>query len=205
MSDRFRTETFNTIQTSPSNASPPEITHSFPPLPDWLARRLLRSDENVTWVRGPLVSPWWERYVTHPVLFLPALFLGVACLWVGRLCVDSWSDLSPVPACLGGGIILGAIFVLGGAAGHFTRLVVTNCRVVILQGYDVCRGWSIDELPSSLIRYGMREGKGSRVAIDLDALKTVLGSSSGQFSEAKTILEFGKQLDQIKALENGRH
>jgi len=40
----------------------------------------------------------------------------------------------------------------GIANGYFTRLVVTNYRLLILQGYEVCRSWSIHHLPRSLIR-----------------------------------------------------
>src|SRR5438093_253744 len=53
------------------------------PLPDWLQRRLLREGEEVTSVRGPRWSPSWERYVTHPVLFLGGLAAGVLILVAG--------------------------------------------------------------------------------------------------------------------------
>ena len=61
------------------------VLRLYPPLPAWLERRLLRANERVTWVRGPRWNPWWERYVTHPAMFVVALALGAVCLGAGRL------------------------------------------------------------------------------------------------------------------------
>jgi hypothetical protein len=192
------------FQSNPIDGPPPKTFCLYPELPAWLARRLLRADEQITWVRGPWWNPWWERYVTHPALFLLALALGAACLWAGRLSAQSWSKMPPLPAVAAAAIVLGAIFVIGISAGYFTRLVVTNCRVVILQGYEVYRSWSLDDLPLSLIRYARRRGEEASRTVDLDALQTLLGSASEQFAGSKTILSFGKQLDRIKAREDGR-
>src|SRR6266508_669464 len=74
MSEHIQTGPLNTPNTPPS-----EFSWQSPPLPPWLARRLLREDETVTWVRGPRFNPSWERYVTHPVLFLLALVISAAC------------------------------------------------------------------------------------------------------------------------------
>jgi hypothetical protein len=194
----------DSFQTDPSETPPSKIVLPQPALPTWLARRLLRPDEEITWVRGPRWNPEWERYVTHPLLFLQALALGAACIGIGRLSVESWSELPPGTVLAALGIALGSILVLGVCAAYFTRLVVTNFRVVILQGQEVCRCWSLDDLPRSLIRYGKRKGEESSRTVDLDALQTMLGGSSGQFVEAKTILKFGKQLDRFKALERDR-
>jgi hypothetical protein len=194
--DRFETDLFN--------APPPPISGPHPALPDWLASRVLRAGEEVTWVRGPRLNPWWECYITHPALFLVALAFGAACCWAGRLSVESWSQIPPPLVLAAGGIVLASILVLGISAGYFTRLVVTNLRVVILQGYEVCRSWGLDQLPRSLLRYSKRPGEKEKRAVDLDALRTTLGGSSNQFTDSKTILAFGKQLDRIKALENGR-
>jgi hypothetical protein len=196
MSDRFQTDAFG----DPA----PDVTRPFPPLPAWLADRLLRGGEKITWVCGPRWNPSWERYVTHPGLFLLALALGAACLGAGRLLAGTWSGMSMVPALAAGGIVLGSIFVLGLSNGYFTRLVVTNRRLVILQGYEVCRSRGLDQLPRSLIRSDrLRDGEETRT-VDLDSLKTLLGGSSDKFADQKTILALGKRLDQIKARENDR-
>jgi hypothetical protein len=81
---------------------------------------------------------------------------------------------------------------------------VTNYRLLILQGYEVCRSWSIHRLPRSLIRY-VRPGDGpENLAVDLDAVKRMLGSSSDKFAPANAIVAFGKRVEQIKARENDR-
>src|SRR5437868_7952214 len=43
-----------------------EVAEPFPPLPAWLADRLLQPRDTITWVRGPRLNPPWQRYVTHP-------------------------------------------------------------------------------------------------------------------------------------------
>lgn len=179
----------------------PEIALTFPPLPAWLERRVLRRGEYVTWVRGPRFSPAWERYVTHPALFLVALVLAAVCVGAGW---RATGRIPPAAVAVGGGILLAAIFVLGVFAGHFTRLVVTNERVLILQGHEVCRRWEMDQLPRSLLRYRRRAGGEERPVIDLPAVQTMLGGAQGQFADARTILSFGKHLDQIRAREDRR-
>jgi hypothetical protein len=189
--------------TDPLEAPSPQVTRPHPALPDWLARRLLRAGEEITWVRGPRRNPWWEQFATHPALFLVALALGAAGCLAGRLAAGSWADVMPVAFLVAFVLVLASILVLGISAAYFTRLVVTNHRVVILQGYELCRGWNVEDLPPSLIRYG-RGGERESRAVDLEGLQAMLGGSSSQFAEAKSILAFGKQLDRIKACENGR-
>jgi hypothetical protein len=193
------------LQPDVYNAPPPEVFQRRPALPDWLAQRQLHAGEVVTWVRGPRRNPGWERYATHPALFFIALAFGAAGCWAARLAVESWSKVPPPVFLTAAGLVLGAVLVLGISAGYFTRLVVTNCRVVILQGYELCRSWGLDELPPSLVRYGRRvnDEEASRT-VDLDALRTLLGGTSDRFADAKTILAFGKQLERIKIRENGR-
>jgi hypothetical protein len=195
MSDPSRTEAFS--------AQPPDIVKQSPPLPAWLADRLLGAEEKVTWVYGPRHNPSWERYITHPALFLVAVALGAVCLVAGWLAIDSGTEVPMLPVLAAGGIVLGSVLVLAISNGYFTRLVVTSSRLVILQGYEVCRTWKIDQLPNSLLRYAMLGGARA-LAVDLDALKTVLGTASDKFCESKTILALGKRLDQIKAREDGR-
>jgi hypothetical protein len=189
--DRFQIDSFN--------GGVRDIAWHYPPLPPWLERRLLRANEKVTWVRGPRWQPWWERYVTHPGLFLVAAGLGAGCVGIGRLLAGSWSQMPDLPAAAAGFIMLASILVLALSAGYFTRLVVTNYRLVILQGYEVCRSWRIGELPPSLVHYGVRVGDEGDRTVDLDALRTMLGSSTDQFADSKTIMALGKQLDGIKA------
>jgi hypothetical protein len=196
MSDRFQPDL--------SGAQMPDLSRSYTPLPGWLADRLLGEGEQITWVRGPRWTPAYEGYLTHPALFLAALALAAVFVGAGLLSAGGWSAISPLPVLAAGGIVLGSIFVLGICSGYFTRLVVTNFRLLIVQGYEVCRTWAIDDLPRSMIRYGLsRDGEESR-AVDLDTLQTMLGSSSEHFVEAKTIMAFGKQLDRIKAREPRR-
>jgi hypothetical protein len=209
MSDHLRTERSDApTHDLRSPAPPPSLKSSFVPLPGWLARRLLRKGEHVTWVRGPRLNPPWERYVTHPALILAALLPAV----VGGLSglPFAGSDLSLlVPVLVVTTIILGCILILvvGIFVTYFTRLVVTNQRVLIVQGYEVARSWKVEDLPLSLVRYGVggdgRDGEPSRT-VDLEAIQTMLGRTSDKFTDAKTIVAFGKQLDQITSREPRR-
>lgn len=169
-------------------------------LPYWLADRLLRPDEAITWVRGPRLHPSWERYATHPALVLFALALSAVAVAVIRLLSKDVADLYVTAGACFFCILIPTIIVLGITNGYFTRLVVTSQRLVILQGYEICRSWHIDKLPRSMRRYVNRGGEASW-AIDLDAVKTMLGGSSDKFTDAKTILSFGKQLDRITTRE----
>jgi hypothetical protein len=184
----------------------PDVSLHFPPLPKWLAGRLLRPGEKIVWVYGPWAHPSWERYITHPSLFPVALVLGGLCVAVGSLLAQIGTLESIAPALSGflaGSIVLGSIFALGISSGYFTRLVVTNFRLVILQGYEVCRGWSIENLPQSLVRYCMPRGGVREPSIDLDTLRILLGGPTDKVADSKSILSFGKQLDNIKPRENG--
>jgi hypothetical protein len=195
MSDRYHTDPFD---------DSPGLRKEHPPLPGWLAARVLRPDERCAWVYGPRFNPSWERFVTHPSLLVSALALGGICLLMGRLRAGSWVELPVVSGLAAGAVVLGSILVLAFFSGYFTRLVVTNFRLVILQGYEVCRTWRIDQLPRSLVRYGMRGIEDEEPSIDLDSLKTMLGSTSDRFAESKTILAFGKQLEQIRTRKGQR-
>ena len=173
------------------------------PMPGWLADRLLQDDEKVTWVRGPRFNPYWERYITHPALFLIALAIGAACVTLGWLGSGGSPEVLVLVGFAAGLFVVASIIVLGIANGYFTRLVVTNFRLVILQGYEIVRGWSMDDLPRSMLRYGHR-GENEKPCIDLEAVKSMLGGSSEQFTDSKTILSFGKQLDHIRTRDRNR-
>jgi hypothetical protein len=199
MSDRSRTEGFD--------PRAPQFRGQCPPLPWWIADRLLRPDEKVDWVYGPKANPPWERYVTHPALFLAALVLGALCFGAGLLVSVKTSEIPMIPCMAAVLVVIGSVFVLAFSNAYFTRLVVTNTRLVVLQGYEVCRSWHIDDLPRSLVRYGRpgaAEDPTLGPSIDLEALQTMLGGASDRFAESKTILAFGKRLDQIKSREDHR-
>jgi hypothetical protein len=182
----------------------PDYVGSFQPLPGWLADRLLKPDEQVTWVRGPWFNPSWECYVTHPALFLLALAVGAASLGLGWLISGGSPELLMFVGFAAGLLVVVTVCVLGVANGYFTRLVVTNFRLVILQGYEIVRSWSIDDLPRSMLRYGRRDGVDLAPWIDLDAVKSMLGGSSDQFTDAKTILSFSKEIDRIRTRDRDR-
>lgn len=177
----------------------------FPSLPSWLASKFLHPDETVNWVCGPRLQPSMERWITHPLLFVFALVVAVGCVLVGRLLAGSWAQLSPLVGIPAVGVVLASVFVLGLSNAYFTRLVVTDHQLMILQGYEKCKSWDIDDLPRSLIHYGMGPGNLESRSIDLDAVKTMLGGTSGQFAESKTILAFGKQLDNITLRREDRY
>jgi hypothetical protein len=194
MADEFQTEVFD------SRSSPMSRAH--PPVPPWLAQRWLRPDEGVTWVAGPRFNPSWERYVTHPALVLVALALAV--VWVGAGSLIGGAAMPALLALPAGGLLFASIVVLGLSSGYFTRLVVTDSRLFVLQGYEMYRAWQIDDLPRSLVRYRARADGGRDWAVDLDAMKTMLGSASEHFTDSKTILAFSKQLGRIKSREDDR-
>src|SRR5207248_1525629 len=144
-------------------------------------------------VYGPEFNPPWERHVTHPSLFLSALATGGVIVLIGLFWrTQGAPDALPLAATLAGGVALGSVFVLGISCGYFTRLVVTNRRLVVVQGYEVCKSWSLNDLPRSLLRFTPLEGESDGPAVDLNALQAALGGSSNQFADAKTILRFGK-------------
>jgi hypothetical protein len=180
----------------------PNIVQPCALLPEWLARRHLAPGEQVAWVRGPRLNPWWERHVTHPVWFLYALAFGAACLAAGWVWAGSWADMPPLPVVAAVVAFFGSVYVLAIAAAYFTRLVVTDRRLFILQGYEVCCNWGLNQLPPSLLRYGPH-GRSGSPSVNLDTLQTMLGSATEQFADSKTILAFGKHLDRIKARDNG--
>ena len=201
MTDRYQTEPFAPNPEEPGR--PIVLAVDQPQLPQWLAERILRDYEQVNWVRGPRFTPSWEILVTHPGLLLFTLPLAALCLFVGWLVAGSWAHLSPVAFLAAMAVVIGSIFVLGAFSGHFTRLVVTNLRLFIVQGRELCSSWDLDDLPPHLIRY-TRTGDGERGrSVDLDAVKTMLGGSD-KFTEAKSIVEFGKKLDQITLREKRR-
>lgn len=174
-----------------------DVSEQFQPLPGWLAERLLRPDEMVVWVRGPSFQPFWERFVTHPGLFFLALAVGLLGGGGGVMMAEGNEPrIAGLSVFFAVALVLLSILVLGVACGYFTRLVVTNFRLVVVQGYEVCRSWGIDDLPRSMLHY--RDGEAWRPSINLDAVQTLLGGSSQQFTDAKTILTFAKQLDRIQ-------
>ncbi len=202
MSDELQTNPYERPQDDPYDRPLPDISiKSRPILPPWVARRVLKPNEKTTWVRGPRFNPTWEKVVTHPGLFVVALILGGLCVAAGLLSAGSLSNISPLPCLAAMGFVFGSIYVLGFSNAYFTRLVVTTHRLLITQGYEVCRRWSLDQLPPSLVRYRQTQtGEAVRI-LDLERMKTMLGDSPDHFVDSKTIRNFGKQLDQFKNFE----
>jgi hypothetical protein len=199
VSEHIQPDSFSTFQGIPAELSSPPIVSASAPFPDWISRRLLRPGETVTWVRGPRHSPSWERYITHPALILVPVVPGVLVMVVAAQAAGAGAAMAVCAitfACA-----LPFLFVLGFSAGYFTRLVVTNFRLLIVQGYELCWDCGIDHLPPSLVRYDRRGEKAAR-SVDLDALQTALGGSSTQFVEAKTILKFARQVDRTRSGDN---
>ncbi len=200
MTDKFQPQSPRSVQSEPPDAEAPSVIGTSSPLPPWVARKILRPDETVSWVRGPRLNPSWERYVTHPGLILFPLFLGAVALCASATTTGPAGVFPAIIFTVA--IALPFIFVLGISAGYFTRLVVTDLRVVIVQGYELCWDCDIDYLPPSLIRYDPRRGGKASRSVNLDALQTALGGSSTQFVEAKAILKLAKTIDRIKLRDN---
>jgi hypothetical protein len=181
-----------------------DVAVQFWAMPGWLADRFLQHGEKVTWVCGPRFNPSWERYVTHLGLFFLMVAFGIVCNVVSGMIAGEWPEIRAIIFFASGGMVLASIFVLGIFSGYFTRLVVTDQRLFILQGREMCRSWNIDQLPRSLVRFGPPGGREPDRAIDLDAVKAVLGGTSDKFVESGKILAFRKQVESIKAREDGR-
>jgi hypothetical protein len=169
-----------------------------PLMPGWLARSLLERGEVATWVRGPGSCPWWEPYLTHPLACLVGIPVGAACLTVGRLAVPDWSQLPPAAAVSAILTFFVPLMVVAFLTGHFTRLVVTDRRLLIIQGQTVIRSWGIRQLPRSLVKYVRREGEDEAPTIDLDSLQKMLGGKSDGIVDSNTIMSLGKKLDRFK-------
>ena len=189
----------------PYDDRPPGRSRPSAPLPSWLARKHLHPDEQVLYVGGPRFNPSLERYITHPLLFVAALALGAVCAGFGWTMERQHPGTLAVGVLAAFGLFIGSIIVLGLCCGYFTRLVATNRRVLILQGYEVCRRWHVHELPRHMVRYGrLEDGRDGAPTIDLNAMKTMLGGSSDQFVDAKTIMAFGKQINRMRGRDDDR-
>ena len=197
MSDRFRNDAYD-------DDPPPDVARPRPTLPDWLARRLLHADEQVAWVRGPRFCPSWERHVTHISLFLSALALGAVLAAAAWLFAEMWPPVVLPAMLVAMSVVVASVIVLGLSCGYFTRLVATNQRLLIVQGYELCRSWNMDDLPPWMVRSRRGERGEEFRSVDFDAVKSMLGGTSDQFMDAKAILAFGKQLGQFKSRDDGR-
>ncbi|MGF1578426.1 MAG: hypothetical protein ACFCD0_03595 [Gemmataceae bacterium] len=173
------------------------------PVPKWLASRLLRPDEEVVWATGPRHTPAIEPILTHWVLVVVGLLLGVGTVLVGLQLVNSLSRLPMWSGFTAIFLVFGSVMVVAAANGYFTRLIATNKRVFIVQGQEVCRSWGLSALPRSLVQYRMNEDGEEERSINVDALKTMLDAPGDGFAESKTILSFGKHLDRVKDSRQG--
>jgi len=168
------------------------------PLPEWLARRILEPGETIALVRGPTGKWWLEPYLTHPLASLAGAIPAAVAITVGRMIVPSWRDLPPAAGIVAVLFVFASVFVVGLLAGYFTRLVVTDRRLLILQGREIWSSRGIDELPPFLVRR-MRDPDGrERRAIDIVTLDSMLGSSNTGIVDSDTILTLGKKIDKLK-------
>src|SRR5690349_6073980 len=117
MPDHFQTDPFEGRFPSRDVS----VARNVPPLPPWLAARILRPGEEVSLVRGPRWRPSWEPYVTHPLLFGAALVAGALCIAAARLVAESWAETHPLPVCFGVLLALGSVYVLAFFNAYFTR------------------------------------------------------------------------------------
>ena len=60
------------------------------------------------------------------------------------------------------------------------------------------RGWRIDQLPYSLLRYRTQADGQTSPTIDLDAMRTMMGGTSKTSMNSRGIMAFGKRIDQIR-------
>jgi len=192
------------IQQQPSEPAHTDVSLPAPYFPSWLMKRFLREDEGIEWVYGPALKPWWERYACHPVFIATAVVVAALWLAMGWVKAGDFAKLSIIPVLGPAALVVGSIFIVGASCGYFTRLVITNHRLLIVQGYELCRQWRVDDLPPWLIRYRRLPGADVTKTVDLDALRTMIGSSSANVADAKTILALGKHLANIRGPDDRR-
>ncbi len=188
----------------PEASAPPRIKAG-PPLPEWLAKTALYPDEKPEWVRGPRYAPPWERMMTHPLAFLAAIPPAAICLAVGRIIAGEWKLLHPAFGIAAILIVFGSIIVIGFLTAYYTRLVVTDRRLLIIQGQVPIRSWGLGDLPASLLHFGRHAfgGKDAGPRIDLNKLEKMLGGGGDGVVSSDAIIKFGKQLDRIKERPDG--
>lgn len=195
------------VSTTPGKDHNVDVARAFNPLPAYVKRQLPGKDEEVIWVRGPrLGNPVWEPFVTNPLLFVVGVAIGALCIYLGSLGEGSGKQF---PVSFGVGAVVSfflPILLLAFFNGYFTRLVVTDSGVYIIQGSTICRNWELEYLPRSLVRFE-RRGEDDPIGktVDVDAMKTMLNSSEGHFTDAKTIKDFGKRLERLRRAEDETH
>ena len=96
--------------------------------------------------------PAWEPFLTHPAGFLVGIVAGAVIFVVGGIAVNWNGTLMTVPGGLAVVGVFGSLIVVAAMAGYFTRLVITNQRVMIVQGYEIRETWRLEDLPRSLVR-----------------------------------------------------
>jgi hypothetical protein len=199
MSDRFHDQRPEpTEQAETPTGTPTAAAAAKQGLPAWLARRVLMPGETVALVRGPKTSPL-EPYLTHPALFLAALVPASISLAVGRALVNSWKELPPFAGVIAILLVFGTIIFLASMAGYFTRLVITDRRLIVLQGREVYRSRNIKDLPPFLLRrHRGEDGLERAPTIDLNAVNTLLGGTGDGYVDAETILTLSKKLDKMR-------
>lgn len=190
-------DTIRTDRPDSSDSPDPKLNVATLGLPTWLARLVLAPGETVALVRGPTSNSPLEPYLTHPALFLVALLPAGITLAVGRAMSPSWKELHPLPGLLAVLILFGTVIFLAGMAGYFTRLIITDRRLLIVQGREVRSSRDVNSLPRALVRRGRDEfGRERAPTIDLNAVNKLVGGTG--FVDAKTILTLSKKIDKLK-------
>lgn len=168
-------------------------------MPAWLAARLLRDGEKVESVRGPRFNPPWEPFVVHPATVLLGVVLAGGAIAAAYLASGGDGPLLFAAAAFALVSAFGGLAVVAFAAGFFTRLIVTDRRVMIVQGIEIRKTWRLEDLPRSLVRQTRGDDGELSRTVDMEKLQTMMGGASdGSFAEAKSIWALGKEIDRIK-------
>lgn len=171
------------------------------PLPSWLGKKFLEQHERLTWVRGPRWNSPVEWLMTHPLLFVLAVIVSLLMVGAAAVLAGDLRHVSPLIGMMVFVMPLGSIVVLGISNAYFTRLVITDRKVFISQGHEICRVWKMDQLPPSMVRHTQTETGEEVQSVDLERIKDMLGGGDDGYVDAKTIKKFGKQLDQFRELD----
>src|SRR5262249_42853855 len=87
---------------------------------------------------------------------------------------------------------VGGLILVGIAAGYFTRLVITNQRVMIVQGYEIRKTWRLGDLPRSLVGVKRSDGGELKRTVGMETVTTVVGGGSRQFRGGQDDLGAGQ-------------
>src|SRR5438105_12790131 len=106
-------------QNQPPHEKTNELSLPAPRLPRWLTRRMLTEDEHLVSVYGPKYNPGWERYVTHPLLFLVTAIISATWVVVALVRAGGPENLPAVAGIGALALVVAAIVILGVSCGYF--------------------------------------------------------------------------------------